>query len=477
MDKYFSYYRVSSKEQQEGASLEAQREANARYAQEHGFVIAEEFREVQSASKAGRKQFELMLQKLQKSKDIKGVIFHDVDRSARDIVEWGKVVKLQQLGCNIYFSRDNLSLDGRGNKLLANMKAIVAADMVENLKQEVKKGLYKRLEDGYAVIGRVHLGYIAQGKGVRTIDPEIGPLIQQCFTLYAGSGYTFETLSDKMYQLGLRNKSGKKIEKSKIGYILNNKFYIGLMLVKGKLYQGKHEPLVSVETFNKVQTVLKRRSQPKKQKNPYKFPHLFKCALCGNGLRAMSAKKKYRYYGCRNKNCPMKNVAEEKAEKQILAQIERLHFKDEEVTKMLDIIKESKVSMIFTIQQKEANLKLQLNNLNSKFSKLIDLQLSNELPEEVIKEKNNQFIKQRQDLEFQIAQLRLPNDEGLNNLEELTDLLKNPIQAYRRAEGINKIQLIEKIMKDIKFGLDSFTFEWQPPFNFLAKRNILTEAN
>lgn len=190
----------------------------------------------------------------------------------------------------------------------------------------------------------------------------------------------------------------------------------------------------------------------------------------------MSAKKKYRYYGCRDKNCPMKNVAEEKAEQQILEQIERLHFKDDEVKKMLDIIKESKLSTAMTIQQKEANLKLQLDNLKSKFSKLIDLQLNSELPEEVIKEKNNQFIGQKQELELQIAQLKLPNHEGLNNLEELADLLKNPIRAYKRAEGRNKVQLIEKIMKDIKFGLDSFSFEWQPPFNFLAKR-VLNEVN
>lgn len=154
MDKYFSYFRVSSTNQAEnGVSLEAQQEANQKFARERGYGIVKEFREVQSAAKQGRKQFNLMLAEVKRRKDISGIIFHDVDRSARSISDWAKIKELSNTGLHVCFSRDGSDLSSRGSSLTASIKAVIAEDFIANLSQETKKGLYKKAEQGFTVFG------------------------------------------------------------------------------------------------------------------------------------------------------------------------------------------------------------------------------------------------------------------------------------------------------------------------------------
>src|SRR4051794_27167345 len=61
----------------------------------------------------------------------------------------------------------------------------------------------------------------------------------------------------------VHRKSGAKVPVSTIHAILRNPLYIGWFEWNGKTYQGKHEPLVSVELWEQVQGVLDGRSAKK----------------------------------------------------------------------------------------------------------------------------------------------------------------------------------------------------------------------
>lgn len=175
-------------------------------------------------------------------------------------------------------------------------------------------------------------------------------------------------LADKMYTLGLRSRSGGKLEKEKMSRLLKNRFYIGLIEVKGKVYTGKHESLIPFALFEKVQTQMAKRSSPKTQKNEYNFLHILTCGLCGKPTRTSTAKHRYHYYGCRNKECNMSLIKENEVEKVILVELEKIKFSAEEVDGMLQIIKESKKSLVVSLKEREKAITLMLNNTNAKLS-------------------------------------------------------------------------------------------------------------
>lgn len=92
------YARVSSKEQrEEGYSIEAQMRLLRDYALKQGFVIAEEFIDVESASKSGRAGFNAMLTHLRKHPACRVILVEKTDRLYRnlkdyatlDVKDWG----------------------------------------------------------------------------------------------------------------------------------------------------------------------------------------------------------------------------------------------------------------------------------------------------------------------------------------------------------------------------------------------------
>src|SRR5215470_219051 len=78
------YARVSSKEQrEEGYSIEAQLRLLRDYAVKQGFVIAQEFIDVESASKSGRTGFNGMLPYLRKHTACRTILVEKTDRLYR----------------------------------------------------------------------------------------------------------------------------------------------------------------------------------------------------------------------------------------------------------------------------------------------------------------------------------------------------------------------------------------------------------
>jgi len=474
MNKYFSYYRVSSQNQaDDGVSLGAQKNANMSYAKENGWEIVKEFEEVQSAAKQGRKQFTLMLKEINKRKDITGIIFHDVDRSARSISDWAKIKELSNQGFHICFSRDKSDLSNRGSSLTNTIKAVIAEDFIANLSQETKKGMHRKAELGYSIFGRATIGYIKKEgeRGVRIPDPKNAPLIKKCFELYASNKYTLKELADEMYKRGLKSGNGKKIEFTKISRILNDKYYIGIINVAGKTFSGNHPSIIPIKLFNQVQACLQKRYTTKTKRNSYIFSHMFVCGFCGKPIRSVTAKHKYSYYKCRDPLCEMKKTIDENVVNNwIRENISSIQFSQSEVKQMLKMAQELRQSFSLELIERENGLKLQIQNIDSRLNKLTDLLLDGNIDQGAYNQKREQYILDKKTIESEINEFKHSKSNAIDRLEELALLLGNPSRAYDLANHENKANLIKKMMKNLQLFPLGVKFEWQTPFLPLYNR-------
>jgi len=86
--KLLSVCRVSSREQSEGYSLEAQDKANREWAEHKGHEIAESIQYVETASKQKERQrFREIINRICSDLTINGVVFHKVDRACRNLTD------------------------------------------------------------------------------------------------------------------------------------------------------------------------------------------------------------------------------------------------------------------------------------------------------------------------------------------------------------------------------------------------------
>lgn len=470
-NKYFSYFRVSSKNQEEsGASLEAQQEANLRYAKEKQLQIVKEFREVQSAAKTGRKQFEAMVKELRRRHDIEGAIFHDVDRSSRSWGDWATINDLaEKEGYKIHFSREGTELNSRSSHLTADIKAAVAVDFIRNLRQETKKGMMKKVEQGYWVFGHTMIGYRPAGTALKALDPVEAPLVRKCYELYATDRYTMKTLADEMYRLGLRSRSGKMLNYTKISRMLNCITYTGILKVLDKIYPGKHPAIVSTELFDKVHQIAKRRYAPDRERHEYKFQHMLKCGMCGKRLRSSKAKKKYKYYLCRQDSCIARAIGEDKVEQMIIDALRTIQFNEGQVIEMLRVAKESRHSVQLALEEGKKAAQLNLDQVKDRRSKLADLYMDGKIDPETYEQKRTELVMRVKYAEEELQKCSHPNDGNFSRLEELANLLRDPVHAYSVANNIEKRHLLESMMKNFTITDGQLKYEWQTPFDRLTQ--------
>jgi site-specific DNA recombinase len=261
MKHYFGYVRVSTPKQGEhGVSLQEQKGAIEEYTRRHNLSVTGWYEETETAAKRGRRIFEKMLRDRSR-KNISGVIVHKIDRSARNFFDWAGLNALMDEGVEIHIASENRRIETRGDRLAADVQAVVAVDYIRNLREETIKGFYGRLKQGLYPL-KAPLGYLDRGRGkVKEIDPMKGPLIRSAFERYATGAFTLTSLSERLAVEGLRSRNGKPLSANILWKTLRNPFYMGIMRIekRGEHFPGIHEPLVSKRLFDEVEAVLDGR--------------------------------------------------------------------------------------------------------------------------------------------------------------------------------------------------------------------------
>jgi DNA invertase Pin-like site-specific DNA recombinase len=252
------YARVSSKDQErEGYSIPAQQKLLREYAATHQLELAREFVDVETAKQTGRSGFGEMLAFLKSTPACRTILVEKTDRLYRNVKDW---ITVDELDLEVHFVKEGavVSKQSRSSdKFMHGIKVLMAKQYVDNLSEEVRKGLREKAEQGHFP-GVAHVGYV-NNRVTRRIDadPVRGPLVAKVFELYASGRFSLKVLTQKAFEIGLRHWRGdRRMTKSEIHRMLRNPIYTGDFLWLGQRRKGSHQPLVSHDLFDRVQEEL-----------------------------------------------------------------------------------------------------------------------------------------------------------------------------------------------------------------------------
>lgn len=299
---YFAYTRVSTVKQGEGASLSEQKMLIAEYAEKHSLPITRWFEETDTAAKRGRKAYRQVLSLLER-KQARGLIVHKIDRSARNLRDWADLGELIDQGIDVRFAHDNFDLDSRGGRLAADIQAVIAADYIRNLRDEVKKGIDGRLRQGLFP-GCAPIGYQNRGSGrVKVPDPIMAPLITEAFELYASGEWSMRQIASALGPRGLRSRTGKPVAVNNVTRILRNPFYAGIIKMGAREeVAGIHQPLITRALYDQVALRLEKKLPPRRASHRFTYQLRMRC-ICGRFAIGELAKGRYIYYRCHGLGC------------------------------------------------------------------------------------------------------------------------------------------------------------------------------
>ena len=192
-----------------------------------------------------------------------------------------------------------------------------------NLSGEVIRGMTEKASRGEPTCAPP-FGYIMR-EGKYYPDEESGKanIIREVFTLYS-NGVKQREIAIMLGERGVRTRYGKKPEVRWINYILNNPCYIGKIRwslegaravskydfenEKIMTVDGHHEPLISIELWEKVQKMLEiqKKTYAKHSRKSQPIDHMLKglvrCSACGGTLaiNGISGKARTRCLQCCN---------------------------------------------------------------------------------------------------------------------------------------------------------------------------------
>ncbi len=405
MKTYLAYIRVSTVKQGEhGSSLQEQKGSIEAYAVKHGLSISGWYEEMETAAKLGRTKFNRMLADLAKGKAV-GVIIHKIDRSARNLKDWAQLGELIDQGLEVHFAHESLDLASRGGRLAADIQAVVAADYIRNLRQEVLKGFYGRLKQGYFPLPAPR-GYLNQGKAKpKTIDPIVGPLVREAFELYATGQYSIYTLSREMSKRGLTGGGGKPLVRNAVARMLHNPFYMGVVRIErtGETFQGLHEPLVRAATFNRVQAIMAGRYYARPRKNDLLFRRLLKCAGCGYGLVG-EVQKGHTYYRCHTRSCRGTSIRETSLLQDICAYFQLFRFSEKDMGDFRDLARGEQADRATEASARRAENRRLLALCEGRLARLTDAFLDGSLEKDLFESRKAGLFNERRTLRDAIEQ-------------------------------------------------------------------------
>lgn len=266
------YARVSTEEQVEGYSLDAQRRAFREFCQSKNWTIAEEYvEEGKSAHTENLNRRPIFKQAIQDALDHRfdALVVHKIDQFSRKLkVTLETFDKLHKAGIGFVSISEQMDFSTPTGQVFLAMVGAFSQFYSDNLSMETKKGWDERRAQGL-YCGLLPFGVTKGPDGIPQADPKTFDGLLRAFRA-ASQGSTDRQIAQTLNERGYRtvgNRSGRLFSKDTLRGMLTNRFYLG-EIPDGRRgwLKARHPALVPPELWEEVQRTRaqNRKVQPRK---------------------------------------------------------------------------------------------------------------------------------------------------------------------------------------------------------------------
>lgn len=165
-------------------------------------------------------------------------------------------------------------------KAIVGILSVFAQLERENIRERTRMGMYERVKEGKWMGGNVKpFGYDYDANQDILIPNEHAEEVKQIYDLYL-QGYSTTKLAQMFPVCSDRQ----------ITQILDRVTYLGKISYKGEIIEGRHQPIIDQDTWNKVQIEREKRSNKSIVMSQHLLTGMVYCGRCG-------AKYRYQKWG------------------------------------------------------------------------------------------------------------------------------------------------------------------------------------
>jgi site-specific DNA recombinase len=462
------YARVSSKDQErEGYSIPAQLKLLREYAHAHEFQIVREFIDVETAKTTGRKQFGEMVRFFRENPSCRTAIVEKTDRLYRNFRD---CVTLEDLEIEIHLPKEGqiISKDAKSQaKLVHGIQVVIARNYIENLREEVRKGMREKAEQGIYP-SRPPLGY-SNNKLAHTIevDTKKAPIAKRMFELYASGLHSLASVCKI-----LKAEFGQLLAKGYLERLLKNPFYKGQFIWEDKLYNGTHTPLVSADLWEQVQAVFRGHNKPRYRKHEFAFTGLLHCAYDKCAITAEFKKNRYTYYRCtgyRGK-CDLPRFREAELGDRLAITLRNIHIPDDVLLQLEKSLLTDKGREEAIRKQHDERLRQRLSAVRHRIDQAYLDKLDGKITEQFWNRKSAEWMSEEQQVLSALQGLEQKKPERMLDAVRTLELANKAYFLYLKQDPAEKAKLLKMVLLNCGIDAASVYPTYRKPFALIFTR-------
>lgn len=468
-----AYIRVSTDDQLD-LSPDSQLDEIKKYAAANDIVLSPDYIFMEQEGRSGKKaenrpEFQRMISTAKvKPKPFDCILVWKFSRFARNQDEstFYKGMLRKKLGIDVVSVSEPI-MEGMYGRLIEMIIEWQDEFYSYNLGVEVKRGMTKKAElKGYQIVPCLGYAAVGNGKPFVIVEDEY-KIVEDIFRMYALENLDRTAIARRLNAQGKKAKRGNPFEQRTITRILTNPFYNGTVSWNGISFQGSHETRQSVTgLYDICQERLKQEFRPVKRRSISTCRHwlsgLLKCSVCGATMSyngggksrpdAVFACWKYAK-GLHKESC---SVTVAKAERVVIRSLEKiLETGNFEYDRIPRPASEQDSSQKAAIEVKLERLALKEERIRSAYENGIDSL-------EEYRTRKKQLVKERAELEAELASLEPADCSPAPSLEELLERVKtvHDLLCSPDVDFETKGTALRSILKFIVFDRKADRFEF-----------------
>lgn len=476
--KYFVYCRKSSEsEDRQVLSIESQgNELRRTFVGAPDVEIIDVYRESASAKAPGRKLFKEMLMRIGRG-DASGIIAWHPDRLARNSIDGGQIIYLLDQGIlkDLKFATQTFENNPQG-KFMLSITFGYSKYYVDSLSENVKRGNRTKVEKGWRP-NRAPLGY-HNDRETKTItkDAVRFPLIRNMFELMLTGSYSptkiaFMARDEWHLTTPQRKRSGGvPLAVGSVYQILRNPFYAGVIVWNGQTYAGKHEPVVNLDEFERIQKLIARPGRSRPQRKAFAFTGMIRCGACGlmvtAELKVNRFGSQYLYYHCTRRRLPLcrqPSIEIKQLELQLVRFLEQLAIAERVHGAIVAQLNALRDHWNTEGDARTRSVETALHGVTTELSELTGLRLRNILIDEEFLKKRGELQHEQLRLTQQLSRLRAET----NRFEPVEDVILFNSRAaswFSRGDEQSKRLIVETVGSNLTLRDKIVNIEAKKPF-------------
>lgn len=472
--------RVSSKEQEDGLSLDAQSARLTEYATKRGFNIVKTFVLTESSCRGNRRGFHDCIKYLKHTSAPTCLIADAVDRVQRTFSEIGMLDELRKKkNIELHFYRENLVISNSASSqdiMRWEFAVLAAHSYVLSLSENVKRSIGHKYANG-EISGHAPLGY----KNIRTAsgsdivpDEKIVPYIVKMFETYARGGQSYKSIAHLANtQWGLRTaRFGKRLDAAKVQYILSNRFYYGEYERNGKIYPLRYKPIISRELWDQCERVRMGRAaiSPKKQKIDSPYRGLIKCVNSGR-LCQIETHKGRLYLVSYTPDGKRKYTPMAEIDAQVAQILDSIKPTPECLAYAMDMLKTTKHSERDWHKSEIMRLRDELDVNQNRINGLLDLLIDKKITQDAYNTKFEQLTARVNEIKNMLNAHRTADDTFNQTVVNLLNLANSAGNLFIKSSNVrSRSDILKLVIRTMEF--DGISIGYYLNFPFSEMQNL-----